>query len=81
VRAATDEDVAPPWEVIEMGLCERLNCLPSHLENEDIGAILLRLSLLDLYHALQKRPSELSDAEKIRIGKALQMEINARTRT
>lgn len=61
-----------PWIVVEAGLCERLHCRPSELEREDVGGIIRGLDLLDLYRALRKPFGELSDADKERVGRALQ---------
>jgi len=56
-----------------MALCERLHCRPSELAREDVGLIICGLDLLDLYRALQKPFSELSEADKVRVAQALQV--------
>jgi len=70
-----------PWGVIEMGLCERLHCLPSELSGEDVGAIIRDMNLLDLFRNLRKPTSELSSEANAQVGAALQLEIDYDRRT
>ena len=65
-----------PWGVIEMGLCERLHCRPSELADEDVGAIIRDMNLLDLFRNLRRPVSELSDEANAQVGAALQLEID-----
>ena len=54
--------------------------MPNELDQEDMGRILRNLGLLDLYRDLRalQRGEKLPDSAMIRIGKALQLEIDAR---
>jgi hypothetical protein len=60
---------------MEAGLCERLHCRPSELDQEDVGRIMRGFSLLDLYRDMMAmaRGEDISDDASIRIGKALEM--------
>jgi hypothetical protein len=46
--------VPPPFEVIEMGLCERFHKLPEELDDIDWSRLLTGLDLLEVFNTFQK---------------------------
>jgi len=58
-------------------LCEAYSCLPSQLDGEDAGRLLVGQEVLALYYAFEKlkRGAKLSSAEKKAIGEVLEAEL------
>jgi len=61
-----------PFELLEAIWCERYRCLPSQLENEDAGKLLLDGQVLSTWRTLNKPVEQLTARENELLGRILQ---------
>ena len=78
LRAAYGE-CAPPWELVEAGICEKFGVLPEQLDECDVGRLLRSMNAMNVYRAANKMKSgrALTGSEHVLLSDVMEVDRNA----